>query len=103
MTPQEFVATWENSTLTERASAQTHLNDLYRLLDVPTHVETDAAGEHYAFERRVQDTAQGTGFAGVWKRNAIAGERKAPRGDLDDANPLLLPHRIDLGSPFRIY
>ncbi len=99
MTPQEFVATWENSTLTERASAQTHFNDLCRLLDVPTPIEADPTGEHYTFERHVQKAARGSGFADVWKRNAFAWEYKAPRRDLGDAYRQLLLYRDDLGNP----
>lgn len=38
MTPDQFIAKWQASTLTERAAAQTHFNDLCALLGEPTGV-----------------------------------------------------------------
>ena len=40
MTPEQFIAKWKAADLKERAAAQSHFNDLCRLLDEPT--PTDA-------------------------------------------------------------
>ena len=51
MTPGEFIAKWRASELKERSAAQSHFNDLCRLLGEPTPRDADPIGEWYCFER----------------------------------------------------
>lgn len=94
MSPQDFVAKWRNVTTNERASAQSHFNDLCRMLGVPTPHDDDASGERYAFERRTTKNGGPTkgkqGWADVWKRGAFAWEYKKAGEDLDRAYQQLL-------------
>ena len=48
---QEFVAKWSDATLSERASSQTHFEDLRRLLDRPAPTNADPTGDFYTFEK----------------------------------------------------
>jgi hypothetical protein len=70
MTPDEFIAKWRASALTERAAAQSHFIDLCRLLDEPTPAEADSDGR--AYEKGATKTAGGRGWADVWKRGHFA-------------------------------
>jgi hypothetical protein len=51
LTPQAFIARWKKSTLSERAAAQSHFNDLCDLLGQPRPTDADPAGTWYTFER----------------------------------------------------
>lgn len=82
MSPEEFVAKWNAVTANERAVAQSHFNDLTALLEVPSPLEEDPDGKHYAFERHVSKAARGKGFADVWRRGAFAWEYKGKGKDL---------------------
>jgi hypothetical protein len=99
MTVTQFIEKWQKTTLSERASAQEHFIDLCRLLDHPTPAEADPTGESYAFERHVQKTTGGKGFADVWKRSHFAWEYKGKRKDLEQAYSQLLLYREDLDNP----
>jgi hypothetical protein len=44
MTPQEFVDKWRRSKLGERPAAQSHFNDLCRMLGHPTPAKADPEG-----------------------------------------------------------
>ena len=50
ITPQAFVAKWQQATLRERASSQEHFIDLCRLIGHPTPAEADPAGKWFTFE-----------------------------------------------------
>jgi hypothetical protein len=50
MTPAEFIVKWRHAELTERSSAQTHFNDLCRLVDHPDPVSADPQGLCFTFE-----------------------------------------------------
>ncbi len=86
ISPQPFVDKWRKVTTTERASAQSHFNDLCALLGQPTPLEADPPGEIYAFERGAAKAAGptmgGRGWADVWKRGAFAWEYKKGGADL---------------------
>jgi hypothetical protein len=56
MTPNDFIAKWKASTLTERAASQSHFNDLCALVGHPTPVESDPTGERFTFERGAAKT-----------------------------------------------
>jgi hypothetical protein len=51
MTPTEFIAKWRHVELTERSSAQTHFNDLCRLVGHPDPVAADPQDLWFTFER----------------------------------------------------
>ena len=56
MTPEEFITKWSEVTTLERATVQSHFNDLCVLLDEDTPHEADPTGEWYAFEKGVEKT-----------------------------------------------
>ncbi|MBK1695027.1 SAM-dependent methyltransferase [Chromatium weissei] len=85
MTPEQFIAKWQISTLKERSAAQEHFIDLCRLLNEPTPAEFDSTGECYCFERGAKKTTGGDGWADVWKRGYFGWEYKGKRKNLNDA------------------
>ena len=101
LTPEAFAARWGKSTLSERASAQSHFIDLCQMLDEKTPAEADPSGEFYTFERGVNKSgsAGGKGFADVWYKNHFAVEYKGKHKDLRAAYDQLLRYREDLGNP----
>ncbi len=48
ITVADFVAKWQNTTTTERASAQEHFIDLCRVLGAPTPHDADPNGDFFA-------------------------------------------------------
>ena len=74
MTPQAFIAKWQNSQLKERAAAQEHFLDICRMLDEPTPAEVDPTGKDYGFEVGASKTTGGNGFADVFKRGHFGWE-----------------------------
>lgn len=80
MTPEAFISKWTESTTTERASSQSHFIDLCKLLDEPTPQDADPHGEWYAFEKGVEKTGAGHGWADVWKRGCFGWEYKRKSG-----------------------
>jgi type II restriction/modification system DNA methylase subunit YeeA len=99
MTPHEFVAKWRGNALTERASSQTHFNDLCALLGVLDPKTADPAGEWFTFEKGVSKTGGGDGWADVWRRGCFAWEYKGPKKDLDAALMQLLHYNAGLEHP----
>ena len=57
MTPQEFIAKWKRSTLSERSACQQHFLDLCKLLGQPEPAAADPDGAWYTFERGVHKTS----------------------------------------------
>lgn len=80
MTPEAFVSKWSAATTKERAAAQEHFIDLCKLFDEPTPNEADPSGDWYAFEKGVQKTGAGRGWADVWKRGHFGWEYKSKSG-----------------------
>ena len=80
MTPEEFISKWSEVTTLERATVQSHFNDLCALLDEKTPHEVDPTGEWYAFEKGVEKTGAGRGWADVWKRGCFGWEYKSKSG-----------------------
>lgn len=99
MTPNEFASKWRGSKRSERAAAQEHFIDLCRMLAVPTPNEADPSGDSYAFEKGVEKTSGGDGFADVWRRGFFAWEYKGKRKDLRAAYNQLLMYREALENP----
>ena len=99
MTPEAFIAKWEQVTTTERAASHTHFLDLCELLGVDKPLDVDRTGEFYAFERRVSKVFGGDGFADVWKRGHFAWEYKRKKRNLQEAYRQLVLYRDDLENP----
>ena len=77
MTPEAFIAKWSMTTTKERAAAQEHFIDLCRVLGEKTPNDADPTGEWYAFEKGVEKTGAGRGWADVWKRGHFGWEYKS--------------------------
>jgi type II restriction/modification system DNA methylase subunit YeeA len=60
---------------------------------------SDAVGERYAFDKPVNKTKGGKGFADVWLRDHFAWEYKGRHKDLKKAYEQLNEYREDLGNP----
>ncbi len=103
ISPQEFVSSWGNVELTERASSQPHFIDLCRLLGQPTPTEADPTGDFYTFERGATKAAGPTkgkrGWADVWKKGHFAWEYKGPHANLEKAYQQLQQYRESLENP----
>ena len=99
MTPGQFIAKWRASELKESAAAQSHFNDLCRLLGEPLPTDADPTGEWYCFERGAQKDTGGDGWADVWKRGCFAWEYKGKRANLDAAFNQLRQYALALENP----
>jgi hypothetical protein len=99
MTPGEFAAKWRGVETSERASAQSHFLDLCAMLGEPGPTEADPTGSSYAFEKALEKTVGGGGFADVWKRDFFGWEYKGKRKDLKAAYVQLLEYREALDNP----
>lgn len=99
MTPETFVAKWKAVTTSERATAQSHFNDLCDLLKVPKPHDVDPNGEWYAFEKGATKTTGSEGWADVWKQNCFAWEYKGKHKDLDKAFVQLQQYAVALQNP----
>ena len=99
MTPQEFIAKWKPSTLSERSGSHEHFLDLCALFNHPTPAGADPLGTEFTFERGVSKSGGGKGWADVWKRHFFAWEYKGKHKDLVAAYNQLLRYREDLENP----
>lgn len=85
LTPEAFAKRWSGSELSERSSYQQHFLDLCEMLGAPKPMEEDPKGESYTFEKGVEKTGGGKGFADVWFRGHFAIEYKDTHEDLSAA------------------
>ena len=99
LTPQAFAQRWGVSTLSERSSYQQHFLGLCDMLGFPKPAETDPKGEFYTFEKGVEKTGGGKGFADVWYKERFAIEYKGKHKDLSAAYQQLLQYREALENP----
>ena len=99
MTPQEFVDKWRRSKLTERSAAQSHFNDLCRMLGQPTPAKADPEGAAFTFEKGVDKRTGGHGWADVWKKGCFAWEYKGKHKNLNAAYEQLQLYRDALLNP----
>lgn len=99
LVPQAFAEKWTGAALSERASYQQHFLDLCEMLDAPKPAALDPTGEFYSFEKGVEKTGGGKGFADVWYENHFAFEYKGRHKDLGAAYGQLLQYRESLGNP----
>jgi type II restriction/modification system DNA methylase subunit YeeA len=95
----EFVARWQANTLSERAAAQSHFNQLCQVLGEPSPAEVDPTGRWFTFEKGVTKASGGRGWADVWRKDCFAWEYKGRHKDLDAAYRQLQQYREDLGNP----
>lgn len=86
-------------TLSERAAAQSHFQDLCRLFEHPDPIAADPKGEWFTFEKGIPKAGGGDGFADVWKRGCFAWEYKKKKRNLDDALGQLARYALALESP----
>jgi len=124
MTPQDFIAKWQRSQLSERSAAQQHFLDLCEVLSQPKPAEIDPTGEFYAFGKGVHKSPSpsaergvggegtqtnrpstsgrgvggegGHGWADVWWQHKFAWEYKGKHKDLTAAYQQLQQYREDL-------
>lgn len=99
MTPHEFITKWKPSELSERSSYQQHFLDLCDLLGQQKPAEADPKGDWYTFEKGVEKTQGGKGYADVWKQSFFGWEYKGKHKDLKAAYQQLLQYREALGNP----
>jgi len=99
MTPQQFIAKWKLTTLSERSACQQHFLDLCELLGQPKPAEADPDGAWYTFERGVRKSTGGKGWADVWMRDHFGWEYKGKHKDLGAAYNQLLQYKDDLENP----
>ena len=99
MTPQQFIAKWQQVNLSERSACQQHFLDLCDLLDQPKPADADPDGQWYTFERGVKKTEGGDGWADVRMRGHFGWEYKRKHKDLKEAYKQLLLYREDLENP----
>ena len=99
MTPEQFIAKWKASSLTERAASQSHFNDLCELLGVEKPTDADHAGDWYCFERGASKTSGGEGWADVWKKGHFGWEYKGKRKNLTAAYAQLQQYAVALENP----
>lgn len=93
--PEEFIAKWRGSRLSERAGAQSHFSDLCDLQGVAK--PTDA--NEYTFEKATRKIGDRPGFADVWKRHCFAWEYKRDRRNLVKAYAQLKQYADTLENP----
>src|SRR5262245_35469452 len=71
-----FIDHWERVEINEKAVAQSHFNDLCRLLGLKGTVEADPKGQFYRFEKPLTKAGGSAGFADVWRKDRFAWEYK---------------------------
>ena len=97
MTPEEFIAKWRGSQLSERAASQSHFRDLCQLLGVPE--PTPASAADYTFEKPTRRIGDRQGFADVWWRGRFAWEYKRDSRNLVEAYAQLKGYADALENP----
>ena len=95
----EFVARWQASALTEKSAAQTHFIELCQALGKPWPAPGNPLSAVYAFEKGVEKTGGGRGFADVWLAGHFAWEYKGRGKDLGAAYRQLLEYKEALENP----
>ncbi len=99
MTPEEFVQKWSKIQQKETAVAQSHFNDVCRLVGHPTPAAYDPEGKTFSFETRTVKPGGQKGFADVYFRGKFIWEYKGPHKDLNKAYRQLQMYREDLQNP----
>ena len=99
MNPTEYVNKWAPVELRERAGAQEHFIDICRLVGQQTPAEADPKGDWFTFDRGLDTSTGGKGFADVWRKDCFGWEYKGPGKDLSAAYQQLQLYREALGNP----
>jgi hypothetical protein len=103
LTPQQFANNWQNTTLGERQSYQSHFIELCRLVghETPSGSGLDSRGNRFSFEYGIKKDGGGQGFADVFYEGHFAIEYKAAGKykDLTEAYQQLLKYRENLNNP----
>ncbi|MGJ0486789.1 MAG: class I SAM-dependent DNA methyltransferase [Methylomicrobium sp.] len=95
MTPEKFIATWTLNGLTEKAGAQSYIEDLCDLLQI----DKPRRSEDFCYEKGAVKDGGGQGWADVWKRDCFGWENKKPGRDLKAALAQLREYSGNLGNP----
>ncbi|HNE03511.1 MAG TPA: hypothetical protein PLT08_03255 [Anaerolineales bacterium] len=100
ITVKQFIEKWSKMELRERASSQSHFNDVCALIGHATPTDIDPTGEFFTFEANVdKDTEKKHGWADAWYKGKFIWEYKGPHKNLDVAYQQLLRYRESLGNP----
>ncbi|MBW8009676.1 MAG: class I SAM-dependent DNA methyltransferase [Chloroflexi bacterium] len=99
MNPKEFVEKWSKIRQKEIATAQSHFNDVCRLVGHKTPLEADPKGEFFTFEEPTEKSTGDKGRADVWYNHRFIWEYKGFHKNLDKAYQQLLLYRESLGNP----
>jgi type II restriction/modification system DNA methylase subunit YeeA len=99
MSVDEFIETWQNSTLTERSASQQHFIQLCQLLGEKTPAELDPDGTFFTFEKGANKTSGTRGWADVWLKGCFAWEYKGKGKDLSKAFVQLQQYALALENP----
>jgi hypothetical protein len=99
MTPHQFIQKWKPVELSERSACQQHFLDLCEVLAQPKPAEVDPTGRWYTFEKGVEKTDGGDGWADVWMQGRFGWEYKRKHRDLKAAYQQLLKYREALENP----
>lgn len=99
MKPDKFVKKWAQIHLKEMTTAQSHFNDVCRLIGHPTPLEADPAGEFFTFEAPTEKASGKKGRADAWYKGKFIWEYKGAHKNLDKAYQQLLLYREYLGNP----
>lgn len=78
MSPDELISRWKGVTLTERASSQSHFNDLCLMLGEKAPVEADPSGTWYAFEKGAKKAGVSIGSMAVCSPRATHSRWRRP-------------------------
>lgn len=95
MTPEQFITTWTENDLTERAGAQGFIEDLCELLKIPKPRSCD----DFCYEKGAVKDSGKSGWADVWKRDHFGWENKKPKSNLKKALAQLREYSGNLGNP----
>jgi SAM-dependent methyltransferase len=99
LSPTEFVAKWSRIQQKERSTAQSHFNDLCRLVGHPEPLAMDPGGRDFVFEIETDKPGGEKGFADVFYRGRFIMEYKGPHKDLAAAYRQLQLYRESLHNP----
>ncbi|MFI3198275.1 MAG: hypothetical protein QX196_08145 [Methylococcaceae bacterium] len=95
MTPEKFISIWTANDLTERAGAQSFIEDLCSLLQL----DKPRSSNDYCYEKGAVKDSGTAGWADVWKRDHFGWENKKPGRDLTKALAQLREYAGNLGNP----
>ncbi len=95
MTSEQFITIWTANDLTERAGAQSFIEDLCSLLQL----DKPRSSNDYCYEKGAIKDSGTAGWADVWKRDHFGWENKKPGRDLIKALAQLREYAGNLGNP----